>query len=195
MSQRAVQLSETRVAFLESGVQILSNPNKRLGNLTAVSTAELTKRTTGAFYNIWKDHEDFRRDLVAHILAPDFDIDLGPITVASRQFAESRVNASRAWASLLLGAIVASRTFRPRISVSFELETLEGTKELLEGYYTRNATNVAGSLAEGLQAHVDEPTSKEIVYLGDDLALRTVRGQMRHSESTIALSKHIPLLT
>ncbi|MFF0009756.1 TetR/AcrR family transcriptional regulator [Streptomyces tibetensis] len=64
---------ETREAMLEEGAKVLREMpvGDILSHVKAVDIAERAGKTTGAFYNIWKDQDEYRKDLIRHVLSPE----------------------------------------------------------------------------------------------------------------------------
>lgn len=69
---KAQARQESRDAMLEVGAEILRGApfEEVLNKIKATEVARGAGRTTGAFYNIWKDQRDYRRDLIAYVLSP-----------------------------------------------------------------------------------------------------------------------------
>jgi hypothetical protein len=73
VSAKQVARQATQAALLDAATRMLFEaPGKdRLLSLKPVDVVRRADpaRTTGAFYNIWPTHADFRRDLLAHLLS------------------------------------------------------------------------------------------------------------------------------
>jgi AcrR family transcriptional regulator len=70
---KAQAKQETREAMLEEGAKVLREMPVAdiLSHVKAVDIAARAGKTTGAFYNIWKDQDAYREDLIRHVLSPE----------------------------------------------------------------------------------------------------------------------------
>ncbi len=72
-NQSQARSEQTRLVLLQSGMAaLLTEPARGVfAHLTAQRVATLAGRTTGAFFHQWPTLEDYRRDLLRFVLAPE----------------------------------------------------------------------------------------------------------------------------